>query len=181
MDIKIVHALPGRIRFRVRELKSDGKRATEIEQQLSGRPGVYRVSSNPATGSVLLQFDPQQQGTVLSVLSDVFPSLDSRDVQKRLEPSGNGASASFLEASQVAGLFERADKKVRSSTGVIDLRLLVPLLLTVFAAGSLILAALRRRAIPIPSWYDLIWFAFNTFIILNLTSRSEERAEEKST
>jgi hypothetical protein len=180
MDIEIVHALPGRIRFRIRGIKSDPGRAAEIEQQLTGRPGVRQVRTNPTTGSLLLHFDPQQQDSVLSTLSDVFPSLDSGDVQRRLVPSSNGSASTILEAGDVARFFDRADKKVKASTGVIDLRLLVPLLLTMMAAGSLILAALRRRAVPIPSWYDLIWFAFNTFIILNLVHRGGEETEAES-
>ncbi|MDD3581729.1 MAG: hypothetical protein PHW74_11995 [Desulfobacca sp.] len=59
-DIKIVHALPGRIRLRVAEVKNNPGFAQAIKNCLSSIVGIRRVESNPLTGSLLVVFDPQK-------------------------------------------------------------------------------------------------------------------------
>ncbi|MBI3978884.1 MAG: cation-translocating P-type ATPase [Chloroflexi bacterium] len=50
----------GRARFAAREVQGDGCRAAAIEHYLSEREGVRAVAAYPATGSVVVWFDPRQ-------------------------------------------------------------------------------------------------------------------------
>jgi len=54
----IVHASPGRIRLRVSRPYRTTETFAEVRRLLTGLPGVTAVETNPATGSVLIQYDP---------------------------------------------------------------------------------------------------------------------------
>jgi cation-transporting ATPase I len=56
---QIIHALPGRVRIHLPEW-SGGRR--HLESDLRRLPGVRRAQANPATGNVLVQFDPAVTG-----------------------------------------------------------------------------------------------------------------------
>jgi hypothetical protein len=58
-DITLVHALPGRVRLKLGEMKNNPALAREVKKMLSAKPGVFRVEVNYTTGSILLQFDPE--------------------------------------------------------------------------------------------------------------------------
>lgn len=53
-----VHALHGRLRIKLPELKGNPMRAQEIENQFNLMTGMQQVSANPVTGSLLLIYDP---------------------------------------------------------------------------------------------------------------------------
>jgi hypothetical protein len=54
-----VHALEGRLRLKVPEVKGAPRKAREIERHLAQAPGVDEVSANPVTGSVLILYNPR--------------------------------------------------------------------------------------------------------------------------
>jgi copper chaperone CopZ len=68
-----IHALNGRIRIKVIQLKGSPQRALEVEEQLRGVEGVRFVKANPTTGSVLIRYDPDQieQQVVLGALQSL--------------------------------------------------------------------------------------------------------------
>ena len=55
--VRTVHALPGRIRFRVPALADDENGRDLIKTKLGGAIGVASVEISPVTGSVLLLYD----------------------------------------------------------------------------------------------------------------------------
>ena len=57
-----VHALEGRLRIKVPELKGSSLKARDIEGHLGLCPGVEEVSANPVTGSVLVMYHPRLIG-----------------------------------------------------------------------------------------------------------------------
>lgn len=57
-----VHALEGRLRIKIPEVKGAPLKAREIEGHLSICPGVEEVSANPVTGSVLVLYNPRLIG-----------------------------------------------------------------------------------------------------------------------
>jgi magnesium-transporting ATPase (P-type) len=54
--MRVVHALPGRLRVHLATWSGRGQRL--LEKQLRSLPGVRRVEANPVTGNVLVGFDP---------------------------------------------------------------------------------------------------------------------------
>jgi ATP-binding cassette subfamily B protein len=57
-DIKVVSALPGRVRWEVRGLRGRKNFAAIIEQQVANKPGITQLSASHVTGRVLIFFDP---------------------------------------------------------------------------------------------------------------------------
>jgi hypothetical protein len=57
-----VHALEGRLRIKVLEVKGAPLRALEVERHLAQCPGVDEVSANPITGNVLILYNPRLIG-----------------------------------------------------------------------------------------------------------------------
>jgi hypothetical protein len=167
--IRVVHAIPGRVRLKIISLRDNPELAREIRARLAGLQGIRRVEANPLTGSLLVLYDPEEITSLESLftLSEALipslPGLDLGDIAQCLEHSGNGANSN----SSLAGGFSTAlgalNARVGNVTGGIDLRLLLPL--TLFALG--IRGLLVASKVPVPTWYDLLWFSFGTYFMLN--------------
>jgi copper chaperone CopZ len=56
------HALNGRLRIKVAELKGLRMKALEVEGQLCKIDGINYVRANPTTGNVLVLYDPAKIG-----------------------------------------------------------------------------------------------------------------------
>lgn len=54
-----VHAIPGRVRFRVPSLRGDATAADDLRQRLLSLPGVLAVDIRAAAVSVVVRHDPQ--------------------------------------------------------------------------------------------------------------------------
>ncbi len=68
-----VHALNGRLRLKIPELKGNPLRALEIENQFNLMTGMQEVSANPVTGSLLFIYDPHllKQEEILAELEEL--------------------------------------------------------------------------------------------------------------
>ena len=89
-DVQIVHAIPGRIRFRISQVKENPDFAHQLEQTLARMQMVQWSQVNPRTGSVLIGYDSE----LLSALSEL---------QAGKIPQGEGA-AELLTLAKVLGL-----------------------------------------------------------------------------
>ncbi len=70
----VLHAVTGRVRVHVQEWSGQGKR--QIETQLRHIQGVQRVQANPATGNILVVFDPATLST-----QDVLHMVHTLDLE----------------------------------------------------------------------------------------------------
>ena len=57
-----IHALDGRLRVRVPEIKGSPVRAGELEKQVKWHPGIDYIKANPTTGNVLVYYDSEKIG-----------------------------------------------------------------------------------------------------------------------
>jgi copper chaperone CopZ len=57
-----VHALEGRLRIKIPEVKGAPHKAREIERHLASCPGVEEVTASPVTSSVLVLYNPRLIG-----------------------------------------------------------------------------------------------------------------------
>jgi hypothetical protein len=55
-----VHSTPGRMRIRVPAYCGEEQVCRQVEDALSARPGITRVTANALTGSVLILFDAKR-------------------------------------------------------------------------------------------------------------------------
>jgi len=168
--VRVVHAIPGRIRLKLRQIRGNAELAWEVEEQLSRIPGVANVEANAVTGSVLVVFAEHHATPALSLehLATRWPStLGTLDVaaleHERLHGS-NGSSSHPHPAldRRIVSIFGSLNAGVSQATSGGDLKVLVPLAL--FFLG---VRGLFSEKMPFPAWYDFFWFALSTFVMLN--------------
>lgn len=170
-DVKVVHAIPGRIRLKVSELKDNPALALAVQDRLSSVRAVDWVETNPITGSVLLVYDVDEVASLDSahalseVLVPLFPTLDVEQIQARLSRPTNGSTSQPSPSldKRISGLLGTLNFGVGKATGGMDLKVLLPVALFCLGVRGLIVS----EKLPFPAWYDFLWFAFGTFLALN--------------
>ncbi len=159
--VQVAHAIPGRIRLKVAQVRGNTGLARAIETRLSATPGVQGVEANPVTGSVVVVFETGEMAVAdsLRMLSATLsPEFGPLDVD-RGEAKGNAFSLDREIAQRVGSL---NDVLATASQGV-DLRLLVPLTLGFLGLRSLLFS----DKLAVPAWYDFFWFALSTYFMLH--------------
>ena len=89
-DVQILHAIPGRIRFRMSQVKGNPTFAKELEQTLARMQMIKWSKINARTGSVLIGYD----SGLMSALSE----LQAGEI-----PKGEGAEE-LLTLAKVLGV-----------------------------------------------------------------------------
>jgi hypothetical protein len=169
--IRIVHALPGRVRLEAPPVKGNPALAQQVQDKLCGVSGVREVRANPLTGSILLLLDmmkmlePEAPAPLAEALGELFPEIEALELATGII-TGAGEAAACPWGTPVEGLagsVSALNTRIAGLTGGIDLRLLLPLSLLYLGVRQLVTA----KEAPMPAWYDYLWFGFSTFIMLN--------------
>jgi hypothetical protein len=169
--VELLHAIPGRIRLRVHEVKGSPARAHEVEQQVAGLKLVRRVEVNPVTGSVLVVYDHEDSASIAELGRLFLPGLELATMTTPPDPVPD---VDAVTPSVVEGVMHHAraiNANLRTTTGGLDLRVLVPA--TFVLLGIKTLVTERKRT---PAWYNYFWFAFGTFCTLNRRATSDNGA-----
>jgi hypothetical protein len=172
-DLRLVHRAPGRVRFKTARLKANPEFAREIEETLSPIAGIQAVEANPLTGSVLVVYDLERLTALDSLLAlqqnfpRLFPNVDLAQLQAILDASGNESSrAATIRPSDTGTAKRRQNTTGGSPTGAgLDLKTLGPLALVFLGGRGLVVA----EEVAFPAWYDLLWFGFGSYMMLNRT------------
>ncbi len=168
-QVRIVHATRGWIRIRVPSVKGSPRLAEHVESRLTVAPGVRRASASAETGSVIIQYDPDHYRSPAQLVSlgralhEVLGDIELEGLDQFLGGGSNPEKAEKLAAS-VQEFLGSLNGSVEQALGV-DLRLLVPAGLLALGVGNFVLS---DRAVP--NWYDLLWFSFSSFLMLNRQS-----------
>jgi Heavy metal associated domain 2 len=169
-DIQVVHAIPGRIRLKVAQVRKNPVLASEIQTRLATIHGIRQVEVNPLTGSILMLYEAQDAAapdslrTLAESLATLFPGFDLNNFAAKQPSSTNGANSAPSLAGGVASFFGALNSEVKQVTGGnADLRILLPLALFLFGVGGVLMS----EKLPLPTWYDLLWFSLGTFFMLN--------------
>jgi hypothetical protein len=165
--IQVVHALPGRARFRLPWLHDRRKtdEPARLGEELARLPGMREAEIRPFTGTVLCHYDPQRLDHAALVaelrrLTGVETTLGPSDrppVEEPLRRAGPGEVAR-----EVARLFKDLDEGVLAATdGKMDLGTVATF--GFFAAGALNVTV--RRKAGAPPWFILAWWGLRTFML----------------
>jgi copper chaperone CopZ len=160
-EVTIVHAIPGRVRLRIAELRTNPAVEADVRERLSRIRGVRAVETNLVTGSVVVRFDTTGAPTAdyLRSLGETFPALQGGDGLAMGSGNGHGPHVDR----QVVDFFRSLNTGVGTVTSGVDLKVLVPLTLFFLGVRSLVVS----DRVPFPNWYDYFWFGLSTFIMLN--------------
>jgi len=171
--IKIMHAIPGRIRVKVAQLRENPTLAAQIQEHLALVPGVQKIEANTRTSSLILSYEaaalssPEGFRAFAEPLTALFPELTLPDFEAWQSLStGEVAGAAALPAvgGMIRSFFGDVNATIDQATaGGIDLKVLVPLLLFGLGIRSLI----TSEKLVSPAWYDFLWFALGTYFMLN--------------
>jgi len=107
-----VHALTGRLRLKIPEIKGDPMKAQEMENQFNLLTGMQQVSANPVTGSLLLIYDPHllKQKEIFAFLKELgyFRDSSGRQVTFLTSAHGNQGVVEKITTKLASGLMEVA-------------------------------------------------------------------------
>jgi hypothetical protein len=163
--IKVVHALPGRVRLKVDRVKGNPPLAREARTKLAKVPGIRQVETKSATGSLLIHYDTDELFSLTSLevlsttLAEIFPEIEVAALATWLTSLTESPSPAAA-AGPPAGMWGAL---TTLQPGKIDLRLLAPLALLFLGVRALTTS--EKPAFP--AWYDYLWFGFSTFVMLN--------------
>jgi hypothetical protein len=127
----------------------------EIQHRLASQQGIHDVSVNPATGSVVVNYDHERYSTagILGLLEDLDVVVEST-LERESAPSGG-----FIAA------IDNLNARIQAATGIpIDLKIALPL--TFVAAGIWSIGKKGLLIESAPGWLFL-WFAFDMFVKLH--------------
>jgi len=175
--IQIIHALPGRVRVRLPRLKGNASLAGEVERTLTALAGIHHVEASTTTGSVLVLYEPrllesldlEAMGPLLGLARTLGVSVEDVDMdalQTWLHTAANGTRPNMSTplGDSMATRVGSVNARVPQATGEGgELRTLVPLTLAFLGLRSLLLV----EQLPFPAWYDYLWFAFSTYMMLH--------------
>jgi hypothetical protein len=168
LEIRLVHALPGRVRLQSSRLKGNPSLAQEIAGQLQAVPAITGVTASAVTGSLLLFSDPGRALTkntirqLAGVLKILAPGVSSVEVAGWLKPGAVASSQPPPLAGSIADFFGAVNAAVSRAFGGLDLKVLVPASLFLLGIRGMI----SEKATP-PAWYNLLWFALSTFMMFH--------------
>ncbi len=172
--VKVVHAMPGRVRLKVDKVKGNPAFAEKAQARLGQLPGIKQVEAKPLTGSVLIYYDAAAllaEGALAALtdgFSELFPEMGAAAMNLGLESMiGHLATGEkTLSSSNLMKSLGNINTEVARITGGYDLKLLIPMTLLFFGVRSL----WTSKKVTFPAWYDYAWFAFASFTLLNLLS-----------
>ncbi len=169
--LKVVHALPGRVRLKLAKVKGNPALARQAQEKLTQVPGIRQVEVKPITGSLLIHYDRDHLFSlasmeVLSVtLGELFPEIEVASLATGLASlaanPGSGPAPAIAE--QITGSFGTINTGIGKITGGLDLKLLLPLALIFLGLRGL----WTSEKVLSPSWSNLLWFGFASFVMLN--------------
>jgi hypothetical protein len=144
-EIRIVHAIPGRVRLKVAGLKATSSLGVTIQTRLRAVPGIRAVETNPLTGSVLVFFDPEALTapasllTLSETLTDLFPELDQTKLAEFLTQSLAAEAAGLTWSENLADFLAGLSGRLAGVLGSLtDLKILLPLTFVFFGLPFLL-------------------------------------------
>lgn len=157
-NLQIITHFPGRVRLRARKFFKQEKLVADIAARIEKTPGVSAVTTSAKTGSVLIEYDPDEMQ--IDVLIATFLEVSGL----ALPPDGKEHVHGTAVSTMIRQTLANVDTNMfRAANGKFDLRTAVPAAL--FFGGVTIL--FFGRFAP-PQWYDLVFWGYVTFNNLNI-------------
>jgi Heavy metal associated domain 2 len=169
----VMHHIPGRMRVKVPHAKGNYQLLQQIQQSISPLPGITRVEISPATGSVLVHYDPDQHADFNNHLAahaeraELFvlqpPGLTEVDaITAKIEAEAELLAQHSETARSIVNFMKQLNERTKLATdNTVDLNVLLPLGLAIYTFLEVGSEAMT------PLWVTLGIFSFNSFIVLH--------------
>jgi Heavy metal associated domain 2 len=167
-EVRVAHASHGRVRLKVDRLKGDESLAARLEHALSSTgKAIERVEANPLTGSLLLTFaaDELGIGELADIAGDAVTDELTEEFGDLIEGALRTSSAPSVEERGGPGKIQTLGNKVPRKMPPV--RTTLPVSLAALGIGSLV----RRGPVPLPTWYEYLWYAFAVYSMTNHSAR----------
>jgi hypothetical protein len=157
--LEILSHCPGRLRVRARVFRVLPEVAKDVAALLGEEAAVLGVQISPVTGSMVISYDPLRL-ELPSLVSRLVRSAGLHGIKADVSEDDLAGGTQGARVRQRAASFNEALGKL--TTGSLDMRTAVPG--TLVAGGLAVLLFGQRQT---PQWYDLMFWAFVTFVNLN--------------
>jgi hypothetical protein len=164
--ITVAHALPGRVRLKIPEVKDNPELARQAQEKLGRVPGIQRVEANPSTGSLMILYDVamlasvETLGPLGEIFGELFPEVALEELAAGLQELMEAGDAAHTTGGLLDGFTTLVNPGPSRN---FNLNLLLPLTLLFLGGRSLF----TSKETHFPAWYDYLWFGFSTFVMLN--------------
>ena len=179
--LKIAHQVPGRIRMKVAGAKRNPSVLEEVKAAFALIPGIEEVKVNPATGSVVLNYDTERHDEFHGHLHSRYrdnlahgqaaPTNEIDELARKIEAEAKFLAEHSHAARVVVDFCKEVDREIKLASGnTVDLTLL----LAVGVAGITILEVGASAATPV--WVTLTIFGLNHLINAHSAPEQAPRA-----
>lgn len=159
--LTVAHHVAGRLRVRI----PAGAHTDGLVDTVTELPGVLSASWSPRTRGLLVLYDRAADST--AIVDAIVEHTGAEPAATPASPNGTRPTL----AAAVTSLAQDVNARVtRASGGLVTLGALVPLALTVWAAGEV----LRGRTAPL-AWSTALWYAHGLFRDYNPSSNPSSR------
>lgn len=150
---RIVHALPGRIRFRLPGKKLDNEYFQQLFSALRDISGVNKLIINPRTASVFIHYDPEATD-ILNVFleGNDFFVIDQQKKDATQQDDSFSAHA----------LYQNWAKKLSNSTTLGNPEIPPTTLMAAGLAGWSCYKLIKGEW-KSPAWYVTLWYSYNLY------------------
>jgi hypothetical protein len=117
-DFQIAHFSPGRLRVRLPEVRRDPQFAQQIEQLLGSIAGIRHIETSPVTGSVLVEYDPDELdigsllalGRMFNLIPENFPDAATEQTLSGAGSGGAGRAGGTLVGDALGSMVEHGSR-----------------------------------------------------------------------
>ena len=180
--IHVAHRTAGHVRLKVAHGKGDPKALETVADAFRGIPGIESVETNPVTGSVILNYDPDRHDEFTgrfehahAEVRGLYSQPPETDFDKLADAMENEAKFLAEHSAAARGFVEfckRLDREIKVASGNnIDLKLAM--------AGGVVAATVLQigATASTPVWITLMLFGTNHFVELRAQSAKHAPAE----
>ena len=170
-EVNVESSVPGRMRLRLPREHRRQDVMSKISVTLNGTSGIHSVMVNPATGSILVENDPNLIDTEM-----LLKAIHAKHAAPTNEAQWDFLAKQPWPGKSKAGLhiirsFRKFDQTVSWVTkGAVDGKLTIVMMLLVLSLGRAFLAD-KRTAAP---WYSLLWYSYSMFMHWYNPTRNEQ-------
>ena len=170
---RVEHALPRRVRLVAPLLAGQPAACERVARALAAGGALGRVTVRPLTGSVLIEDDEAclDPGALLARLRELVQT--EHDEGGRL--LGVAPPGEHPSPTRVARAVAHAASGINADVGaMLDHRADLGTLLPVFFAAAGVAELGAGDKMPVPTWFNLLWWSMRAFMTFNLRAVEEE-------